>query len=144
MLDVLGVPVPQGSIQAIPRKDGNGVATKYPPRVWRWRYQVQQAVAALNEKPFDDAVELTLVFDLPRPITHMGTGRNADRVKPSSPEYPIVAPDLDKLVRCVNDAITDAGLWHDDSQVVVIRTTKRYVTAQPGVHIVISDLAPIT
>ena len=35
--------------------------------------------------------------------------------------------DVDKLARLVLDAITDAGLWRDDSQCVRLTTSKVYV-----------------
>lgn len=41
--------------------------------------------------------------------------------------YPIVPPDLDKLVRAVGDGIGQSGLiWGDDSQVVEIIARKYY------------------
>jgi crossover junction endodeoxyribonuclease RusA len=100
---------------------------------------VQAAVARLEEPPILGAVELRLGFDLPRPAGHYGTGRNAAVLKPSAPVHPITVPDLDKLVRCVSDAITDARLWADDSQVVSLVTAKRY-GEQPGVHITVTEL----
>jgi crossover junction endodeoxyribonuclease RusA len=124
---------------------GGKTAARYPPAVYQWRGQVQQAVAEtmMTEglEPFLGAVELKVGFDLPRPLSHHGTGRNAATVKPSAPPFPITAPDLDKLVRCVQDAITDAGLWKDDSQVCSLVTAKRYA-AHPGVHIVVTALDP--
>jgi Holliday junction resolvase RusA-like endonuclease len=140
-IDVRGTPRPQGSIKAFARP-GGGIATTYSDTVWRWRFQVQQAVAELGVAPLGGAVELRLGFDLLRPQSHFGTGRNASVVKASSPEWPTVAPDLDKLTRCICDAITDAGLWKDDSQVVYIQAAKRYVTEKPGVHIVVTELTP--
>jgi crossover junction endodeoxyribonuclease RusA len=120
---------------------GGGTAARYPAAVYQWRGQVQQAVAQQEAEPFHGPVELYLAFDLPRPSGHYGTGRNADLVKPSSPTHPTVAPDLDKLVRCVADAITDAGLWKDDSQVCAIHAGKRYVDhTPPGVLIIITEL----
>lgn len=38
---------------------------------------------------------------------------------------PIEPPDLDKLVRAVGDALTDAGVWSDDAQVVAWNAWKR-------------------
>ncbi len=117
-------------------------AVRYPPAVYGWRSQMQQAIVELGEEPFTGPVELRLGFDLPRPAGHSGTGRNVGTVKPSAPTYPTVAPDLDKLTRCVADAITDAGLWRDDAQVCVIHAAKRYVTGPPGVHITVTELDP--
>jgi crossover junction endodeoxyribonuclease RusA len=120
---------------------GGGTAARYPAAVYQWRAQVQQAVAALEADQLCGAVELRLGFDLPRPAGHYGSGRNISIIKASSPAYPIVAPDLDKLVRCVADAITDAGLWRDDAQVVSLKAAKRYVTTPPGVLITVTELS---
>jgi Holliday junction resolvase RusA-like endonuclease len=142
-IDVRGTPRPQGSIQAIKRKDG-GIATKYASTVWAWRHQVQHAVAAHDGEQFTEAVEVQLGFDLLRPQSHflpVNSKRSTPGVRPSAPCWPLVAPDLDKLVRCVCDAITDAGLWHDDAQVVSIRAAKRYVSDRPGVLITVKALS---
>jgi Holliday junction resolvase RusA-like endonuclease len=138
-VDVRGMPRPQGSLK-MHRLPNGGVAARYPAAVWQWRAQVQQAVAERNEPAFPGAVDLRLGFDLPRPAGHYGTGRNQDTVKQSAPASPTVMPDLDKLIRCVADAITDAGLWRDDSQVVSIAAAKRYTHTQPGVLITVTEL----
>lgn len=138
---VLGIPRPQGSLRLHALPNGK-TAARYPPAVYEWRSVVQQAVAERNIGQFSGPVELRLGFDLPRPVGHFGTGRNAGRVKPNAPAWPTVAPDLDKLVRCVGDALTDAGLWRDDAQVVSIVAAKRYVNppATPGVLISVTAL----
>ena len=42
-------------------------------------------------------------------------------------------PDLDKLLRSTFDAITTAGVWRDDAQVVVVSASKSYAdTFPPG------------
>lgn len=135
--DVRGLPRPQGSMQLF--KNGGA---KYPAGVYVWRGQVQAAVAALGEATIHGAVELRLGFDLPRPADHylpINSKRNQRELKPTAPIYPIVTPDLDKLVRCVSDAITDARLWADDSQVVSSTTAKRYAE-QPGVRIQVMEV----
>lgn len=50
-------------------------------------------------------------------------------------------PDLDKLLRALNDGLTGIA-FHDDSQVVYIKATKR--RAKPGEEIGVEvDVAPI-
>jgi Holliday junction resolvase RusA-like endonuclease len=141
-INVRGLPRPQGSMRAHPTPNGK-IAMRYPPAVYEWRARVQQACAdemALNgTQSFLGAVELHLGFELPRPANHFGTGRNAGTIKGSAPDWPTTMPDLDKLTRCVCDAVTDSGLWADDSQVCVIVTAKRY-SDSAGVHIQIIDL----
>lgn len=75
--------------------------------------------------PTREAVAVALRFGLPRPKGHWGTGRNADRLKPSAPAWPATKPDVDKLERAVLDALTGV-LWADDSQVVVLSADKVY------------------
>jgi Holliday junction resolvase RusA-like endonuclease len=41
-------------------------------------------------------------------------------------EMPTVPPDLDKLIRAINDSATDAGIIEDDSQVIEIVAYKFY------------------
>lgn len=81
--------------------------------------------------PLAGPLELGVVFWLDRPASHYGTGRNTNRVKPSSPPLPTGkgTGDLDKLIRSIGDALTDAGVIVDDSQIVRFRdpTGKFYV-----------------
>ena len=50
----------------------------------------------------------------------------------------VVKPDLDKLVRCVNDALTGA-VWNDDGQVVETTARKVYGPVE-GVTVTVSEL----
>lgn len=137
-IDVRGTPRPQGSMQLF----RNGGA-KYSDNVYVWRGLVTAAVLAGQHEQITGAVELHLGFDLPRPSTHylgVNTKRSTPEVNPRAPTYPTSAPDLDKLVRCVCDAITDAGLWKDDAQVTTVRAAKRYAPELPGVLITVIPL----
>lgn len=139
-IDVRGLPRPQGSMRLHTLPNGR-TAARYPAAVYQWRAQVQQAVADAVSEPLAGAIELRLGFEMPRPAAHYGTGRNAGLIKSSAPSWPTSMPDLDKLTRCVSDACTDGGLWHDDAQVVVLHAAKRYVgEGRPGVLIVATEL----
>ncbi|HEV8178612.1 MAG TPA: RusA family crossover junction endodeoxyribonuclease, partial [Gemmatimonadales bacterium] len=46
--------------------------------------------------------------------------------------WPDKRPDLSHLVRAVEDALTAAGLWVDDAQVVEIIGAKRYPNEGAG------------
>jgi crossover junction endodeoxyribonuclease RusA len=93
--------------------------------------------------PFDGAVGVIVTFFMPRPKSHYGSGRNALNLKPSAPFYPAVMPDIDKLLRAVLDGLTDAQVWHDDGQVVLVHASKRYeVEAGPGAEIVVALMDP--
>jgi Holliday junction resolvase RusA-like endonuclease len=134
---VLGLPRPQGSMRLFRAPAGHEVA-KYSDPVYEWRRMVTAAVIAATEgrTPTGEAVLLDVVFRLPRPKGHWGTGRNAGVLRGSSPFHPKTSPDLDKLLRAVSDSITDAGtVWHDDAQVVAIAAMKEYGQPGCGIHV---------
>jgi Holliday junction resolvase RusA-like endonuclease len=144
-VDVRGVPRPQGSVQQFRAPNGHTV-TKHPVELHEWRGKVEFAARTVAEQmqtePMDGPVELRVGFDLLRPRSHFGTGRNAHTVKPSAPRWPDGSPDLDKLVRGIGDALTMAGVFIDDRQVVSIVAAKRYVEppALPGVFITVTPM----
>lgn len=89
-----------------------------------------QGMAERIGNPFGtDAVIVDITFTFARPATHFGTGRNADTVKVSAPRHPSTHAigDIDKLARACLDALTDAGMWKDDSQVVTLVARKLFV-----------------
>ena len=77
-------------------------------------------------------IEVELTFCFERPASHYGTGKNADRIKGSSPRFHTKAPDVDKLVRLVLDAMENAGIVANDSQVVQVTAQKEWAVDMPG------------
>jgi Holliday junction resolvase RusA-like endonuclease len=129
---VVGTPEPAGSKRAFPIKRGGQftgrvAVTDANPRVKSWQGAVADAAAkAANGVYFEhEPVGLSLVFSMKRPAGHYGSGRNADKLKPSAPARPTVKPDALKLARAIEDALTGV-VWRDDSQVVVEAIDKRY------------------
>jgi Holliday junction resolvase RusA-like endonuclease len=59
---------------------------------------------------------LTLLFLMPRPKSHYGTGRNAGILKSSAPAFPITGKDFDNLEKFVCDAMTGI-IYEDDKQI---------------------------
>jgi crossover junction endodeoxyribonuclease RusA len=137
-IEVPGTPQPQGSTRSF-RAGGKIVTTSDNPQLRPWRDAVcWHARAALAARPpFDGPVVVNAVFWLPRPGGHFGTGRNAGRLRPSAPAYPIATPDLDKLVRGVLDALSEAGVWRDDAQVVALREVTKLYGDRAGVSITV-------
>lgn len=73
-----------------------------------------------------------MVFWEQRPKSHY---RKNGALKPDAPSVPTKAPDLDKLVRSVGDALNGI-VWRDDSQVATLVATKRYtVPEQPCIGV---------
>lgn len=125
---VEGRPVPQGSMTASYNRK-LGVAHVHHVQgtalaMWRAsiREAAKQAGATLSPQP----LVVRVTFGMPRPKSHMQW--RAGKYVPKMQHYydrPSSAPDLDKLVRAVLDALT--GLCYpDDSQVVVIHAEKVY------------------
>lgn len=119
---VLGHPVPQGSKTGYVR-GGRAVLVDVNKRLRPWRAAVRAAAEAKIEdagwEMQDKPCRVCLGFTLPRP---------------KRPRWgvPAVKPDLDKLTRAVFDALTDAGVWKDDSRVVSMEVTKRYADDVEG------------
>lgn len=127
-IQVHGIPAPQGSKRHV----GNGVMVESSAKVKPWREAVKWATIEAAFEPFHDGpVRVLLEFFLPRPQGHYGTGRNACEVKASAPTRPHRKPDLDKLIRSTLDALGEAGVWRDDSQVCYVEAAKWYADERP-------------
>lgn len=70
-------------------------------------------------------LHVTMQFVVARPASHYGSGKNTRMLKPSAPEFPTVKPDVLKLARSTEDALTGI-LWKDDSQTVELSLSKVY------------------
>lgn len=124
---VLGVAAPQGSFKAIPsRSTGRPFLKQSCARTMPWRKEVA-AVArvatqiSLGRWPTLSAVLLRVTFYLPRPKGHHGKRG----LLPSAPRFPTTKPDLSKLVRALEDALTGI-VYRDDAQIVKHRVEKLY------------------
>lgn len=154
---VYGTPAPQGSKRHV----GHGVMVESSRRVKPWREDVKAAAeTAIVEweqhrplpsgvgrrwEPITGPVEVTVTFRFARPAGHYGTGRNADTVRPSAPAHPTGGKgDIEKLVRAVHDALTAAGVWRDDAQVVRLNAAKVWCHKgeRPGATIVAREVGP--
>jgi Holliday junction resolvase RusA-like endonuclease len=98
-------------------------------KAWRTAI-VNEVIATLpaDWEPIDGPCELIVNFYLSKPAS----------VKRSSPS---VAPDLDKLVRSVGDALAIAGVYTDDSRITRISARKLYAQGiEPGATITVNSL----
>ena len=142
---VYGVPKAQPRGRAYVNKATGRAGTYDPGTADYWRAAVRdEAVEAINKWwrriQITCGVELKLMFWMPRPQHHYRTGKHAGELKPNAPTVHTKKPDLDNLAKAVMDAITDAGLWRDDSLVYQKHSMKVY-GERPGVEITITELA---
>lgn len=134
---VAGVPVPKGSLRHV----GNGRLIESAKGLADWRHAIKDAAWTyrLQRWPFDGPVSVTLDFYLPRPASHFRSGDRNRELRPTAPKRPAKRPDVDKLARVI-DAITDAGLWRDDAQVVDLVARKHFADDRiPGVRVQIEE-----
>lgn len=126
---VYGAPAPQGSKRHI----GRGVMIESSKKVKPWREAVKQAAldVLFDElvlemlPPLDGPLVVEFCFTFARPKGHYRTGRNAHLLRDSAPPYPAVMPDLSKLIRSTEDALTDAGVYTDDARIVRYRDPRK-------------------
>lgn len=146
--EVIGEPVPQGSVSSriLPGTQRSVTYYKNAKNIHEYRGQLAAAaVAAGAERVEAGAIEVQILFVFSRITAHFGTGRNAGIVKDSAPYYVTKANhDIDKLTRCVLDALTGV-CYRDDGQVAVLHCTKRYtlagVSERPRTVVTVSVLA---
>lgn len=91
-----------------------------------WREAIGwSARMAYKGEVIEELIVASFEFVKPRPKSHYGTGRNADTLKDSAPAAPGNRPDVLKLARAAEDALTGV-LYHDDSLIVTELISKRY------------------
>lgn len=111
VLAVRGTPAPQGSKKGfVNRYTGRVQLVESSAKVKPWREAVRsEAVDVLGPRPpVEGPLMVDMVFTLPKPVSAPKRRRT----------WPEKKPDLSKLVRSTEDALTDAGAYRDDSQIV--------------------------
>lgn len=142
-IEVRWLPAQQGSLKHIGR--GRLIHTN-KDEIEDWRSAVRNRVDDYRERhpghglPYEGAVVMRLVVSLRRPPSV------SRRKRP----YPSVAPDVDKLMRAVGDALQKCGVVIDDAQIVdFTRLAKVYCNEDPeslevpGARIVVLPMAPL-
>ena len=112
--DVEGLPKGQPRPRAM--FTGKHVHIYDPGTAEGWKTAVRFACNLNQVKRQDGPLRLAVVFFLPR----------QKKDKAHEALAPVEKPDIDNLVKGTMDALTRAGAWHDDSQVVELWTQKCY------------------
>lgn len=125
---VKGRPVQQGSKDIGP----HGQLREAAPGLKAWRGRVKLAAMkariAAGHATFTSATRVDVVFFVPRPVD------------PRDPDYPTGPPDLDKYARAIGDALTQAGVYRDDSLTVEIHAYKLWARGEvEGALVHVSD-----
>ena len=75
-----------------------------------------------DHRQIEGPIALTLEFFFDRPANH--TGKKG--LKPWAPSFHTSKPDVDNLAKAIMDALTNLGVWKDDSQVADLIVRKLY------------------
>jgi crossover junction endodeoxyribonuclease RusA len=86
-----------------------------------------------------EPVALLCRFYFTRPAGHF---KKSGGLSSTARRTPTVAPDVDKLVRAVLDALTGV-LYHDDAQVIQLHAFKAYAS-EAGLRLTWDTLTPVT
>lgn len=130
-----GVPRPQGSKKILRnRHTGIPVMVEDNIKLHAWRAAVRNCAAMYRREMIHGAVVLSARFVFVRPKSHYNKGGS---LTPRAPRFMTTKPDLSKLVRAVEDSLTDARVWSDDSYVIRYRDTLKEWGQTPGVHVAV-------
>lgn len=114
------------------------VITDANPNSRDWKTDVKhEAQRNYSGELLEFPINLRLTFTQLRPKSHYRTGANAHLLRDSAPKRPTSKPDVLKLARGVEDALTGI-VWKDDAQIVDEYLSKRFGT-QPGCHVEIQE-----
>lgn len=144
---ISGIPSPGGSKSAFCLKKG-GVYTGRAvvvdaggEKTKRWRQDVaaaaMEAMRLADSAPLTGAVELELIFQIPRPKSHFFS--DGIRLRPGSPATHVTRPDLLKLARSTEDAMT--GLCYLDDGQIEKETLEKFFSPQAGCWVVMKERA---
>jgi Holliday junction resolvase RusA-like endonuclease len=140
-ITVFGTPAPQGSKSFKGRsKTGKAIMVESSKKVGPWRETV--VYAARDEmntfggwSMITDPILMHVRFSLRRPASHYRTGRNAHLLRESAPTRPGKYPDLSKLIRSTEDALTTAGVYADDALIVDLNASKVFAGSSGGLDV---------
>lgn len=126
-LIVYGTPAPQGSKKFVGvTREGRGILVESSKKVRPWRMDVKAAAEIVR-----DANALRMPLDGPLAVSMVFTVAKPTAAPKRRQTWPDKKPDVSKLARSTEDALTDAGFWVDDARVVVYECLGKVF---PGEH----------
>ena len=138
-----GLPAPGGSKKAFVF---NGRARLVDAgknnKSWKQDVKVFAAKAMSGREPFKCPLRVEMCFYSPRPQAHFGTGKNVGTLKASAPRHITKKPDVLKLARSTEDAMTGV-VYHDDAQTVCLVLVKKWCdeSSPPGCRVIVQPLS---
>lgn len=135
---VPGLPQPGGSKRGFFIKGLNRVViTDANKKAKSWKDTVAAFASDVwrGRELIDGTISLEIVYTLPRPGAHFRTGKHAGELRADAPKFHTKKPDVLKLTRSTEDALTGI-IWRDDSLIADGRIRKVYGD-KPGAQITV-------
>ena len=102
-----------------------------------WKTTVKAAcLASWDGRQIMGPTKVCIAVSFDRPKKHY----KGSTLRQEAPSYHITKPDAENCSKAILDALTDLGVWKDDSQVCDVRTVKQYAVAETGAQITITEL----
>ena len=131
--NVIGLPAAQGSKKHV----GRGIMVESSKALRPWRDSVTAAAMAAHTGPaLDGPLHLYVAFRFPCPASRSKAHRLAAA---NGGARKTTAPDLDKLIRAVGDALTQSGVIADDARICSLASYKVEVTGWTGCTIEVHE-----
>jgi len=101
-----------------------------------WMTEVRMTAGAIwRGELLAEPLVLEATFWFARPKSHYGSGKNADKLKPSAPMWHDQVPDLSKLVRCLEDGLSKV-VYVDDRMISMYgEVEKAWTTGSAGAEV---------
>jgi Holliday junction resolvase RusA-like endonuclease len=128
-----GIPVQQGSKVPGRKKNGALFVRESAKGLKAWRKTVKEAAeaACLASDEWDSGYDGPISLG---PVLFVFPTIQAKR------HWKTSAPDLDKLLRAIGDAMTDAKVYVDDSRIVCYDSVQKIHGTEPGVLITVKTI----
>lgn len=131
------VGLPKGQPRTKARACGQFAQVYTPKTADDWKLFIRDAAnKAWDKVPWTGPLCVNVTFYFPRPKAHFNS---KGVLKPNAPKFHVSKPDRDNCDKGCLDALTNLGVWKDDSQVCDGRIQKLYATGQTGAAIEIKE-----
>ncbi len=119
---------PRGRAFAFKDKSGKATARVYNPDTAEgWKTLIAVAARPFTPtEPMSGPVIMDCEFIFQRPKAHFVAGDRSRDLKAKAPTWHTTKPDIDNLRKPVMDCLKTLGFYHDDSQICMGTTMKRY------------------
>lgn len=131
-----GIPKAQPRVKAT---SFGGFTRVYDPGTAKdWKTIVRHSCSQHWDKvPFAGPVEVNISVFFQRPKAHF----NKAGLKATAPRYHTTKPDAENCSKAILDALSNLGIWRDDSQAASVWTLKFYTnTETTGAQISVKEL----